>query len=148
MAIVIDLVEITKDNWKEVIKLDVQYEQQKYVASNVHSIAEAQFYKGSIFKALQVDQKFVGFTLLYNPPNEPELGHIVRYMIDKNHQGKGYGTAGLEAIIEQFKSVYNKKVITLTVIPENKLSRHLYEKVGFENTGEIVEGEIKYRMEI
>ncbi len=34
---------VTKDNWRELIKLQVSEDQRRFVASNVHSIAESQF---------------------------------------------------------------------------------------------------------
>ena len=34
---------VTKENWKELIKLKVRDDQKHFVASNLYSIAEAQF---------------------------------------------------------------------------------------------------------
>jgi len=34
---------VTKDNWRELIKLQVRIDQEHFVASNVKSIAESQF---------------------------------------------------------------------------------------------------------
>ena len=34
---------VTKDNWRALTKLQVREDQKHFVASNVHSIAEAQF---------------------------------------------------------------------------------------------------------
>lgn len=34
---------VTKDNWQELIKLKVREEQKHFVASNLYSIAQAQF---------------------------------------------------------------------------------------------------------
>ncbi len=87
----------------------------------------------------------VGFALIFLPPEEPKLGHIVRFMIDKNHQRKGLGKQSLQQLIKLFSRTYDTAIITLTVIPENRVARAFYENIGFVNTNEIVEGELKYR---
>jgi diamine N-acetyltransferase len=93
------LIELNKDNWKEVIKLTPTIDQTKFIASNVHSIAEASFYPGSSCRAIVDDDIMVGFTLLYVTDEEPNRGFIPRFMIDENHQRKSYG---LKAMIEIF----------------------------------------------
>lgn len=140
----IEFVSIDKDNWKQFIAIDVHEDQKQYVASNLHSMAEAQFYEGSEFYGLAVDGENVGFTLLFHSVDEPHMGYIVRYMIAAEHQGRGYGIAGLHKIIQYFKDL-GKTEVSLTVIPENEGARNVYEKIGFENTKEIIEGELKYR---
>ena len=40
----ISLKEVTKDNWLEVIHLEITKEQEDYVALNSESIAESHFY--------------------------------------------------------------------------------------------------------
>ena len=70
---------VTKDNWRERIKLQVRDDQKHFVASNVQSIAEAQFgydepndghwdmYPFGIYDA---DGRPVGFLMYgYNFPN-------------------------------------------------------------------------------
>lgn len=139
---------ITKENWKEAIELDVQEEQQSYVATNLKSIAESSFYDTSYNYGIYEHDVMVGFVLIYNPPEEPEIGHIVRFMIDKNYQRKGLGKKGIMSIIKMLASNLGRKFVTLTVIPENHGARKFYESVGFINTEEMVEGELKYKYTI
>jgi diamine N-acetyltransferase len=136
---------ITKDNWKEAIALKVTEEQKPFIANNLHSIAESSFYDTAFNYGIFYEDQMVGFVLLFNPPEEPENAHIVRFMIDQSHQNKGYGTKGLHTLLEILTEKQNKKSITLTVIPENQNARAFYEKNKFVNTEEIVEGELKYR---
>ena len=136
---------ITKDNWKEAIALEVNDNQKSYIASNIHSIAESSFYESAYNYGIYDNDQMVGFILIYKPPEEPEIGHIVRFMIDKNHQRKGLGKKGIIEIIDTLVSDQRKKFVTLSVIPENEGARAFYTDVGFVNTKEIIEGELKYR---
>lgn len=136
---------ITVENWKRATKLEVSENQKSYVASNLHSIAESSFYETAYNFGIYENEEIVGFVLFFNPPREPELGHIVRFMIDQNHQRKGLGKKGIKLVIELLSNKFSKKLITLTVIPENQIARAFYENVGFVNTKEIVDKEIKYK---
>ena len=144
-AVIVSIKPITVDNWKKASALEVMENQVNFVAPNVRSIAESSFYETAYNYGIFNNEVMVGFILIFNPPEEPELGHIVRFMTDKNQQRKGLGTKGLEQIIELFSKEYNKKIVTLTVLPDNQDARAFYEAVGFVNTNEIVEGEIKYK---
>ena len=139
------LVDLNQNNWKDASKLEVHDSQKNFIASNLHSIAESCFYDGTLLKGIYNDSEMIGFSLCFFPSDEQEYGYIVRYMIDKKHQKKGYGTKGLHLLLKEvFKQAYAKKYVTLTVIPENDIAKRLYERVGFHNTNEIVEGELKY----
>ncbi|OLS25320.1 MAG: Spermine/spermidine acetyltransferase [Candidatus Heimdallarchaeota archaeon LC_3] len=140
----IKLVDLTKNNWKLAIKLDVYDSQKKYIASNIYSIAESTFHKGTILKGIQNGSETVGFVLCWLSTENKNLSTIVRFMIGKDFQGKGYGKIGLELLIKMFKEEFNRKLISLSVIPENNSARKFYEKIGFENTSKMVEGELKY----
>ena len=67
-----------------------------------------------------------------------------RYMIDAKYQGKGYGRAGIEAVLEFIKSapVGEAKACWLSYEPENSVAQKLYASFGFEETGEICSDEL------
>lgn len=139
----VKLIELNKDNWKEVIKLTPTDDQAKFIASNVHSIAEASFYPGSICRAIVDDDKMVGFTLLFVTDEEPERGFIPRFMIDKIHQRKRYGKKAMAEILNFFKEI-KKTDVSLHVIPENDGAIRFYEQIGFEATGKTHDGELEF----
>ncbi|MHA2290488.1 MAG: GNAT family N-acetyltransferase [Promethearchaeota archaeon] len=136
---------ITVKNWKEAIKLEVSESQKSFVASNIHSIAESSFYETSYNYGIFQNDSMVGFILLFLPPEEENNGHIVRFMIDKKYQRKGLGSEAISCIIRLIHEEFRRKEITLTVIPTNHAARAFYEKNNFVNTGEIVDGELKYK---
>lgn len=142
----ISLCELNADNWKEAIKLEVLEDQKGFVASNLHSIAEASFHDGAFSKAILFEKKMIGYTLLFDP-DDNTMGHIPRLMIDKNYQGLGYGKEAMKHILLLFKEM-DKTQVELTVMPENKDAQVFYEKVGFVDTGDIRGEEKLYRIDL
>ena len=65
---------------------------------------------------------------------------IWRIMFPEEHQGKGYGTQAVGQIIRLAKDSGKYDCIILDYAPENEIAKHVYEKLGFLPTGEIVNG--------
>jgi diamine N-acetyltransferase len=139
---------VTKDNWKELIRLKVREDQTHFVASNLYSIAESQFgddYEGhwdlypfGIYDASTP----VGF-LMYgiNFEHPKQQAFIIRLMVDEKYQGKGYGRFGMEKMLETFRRDDRIKVIGISYEPENEGARKLYASLGFVEPGEMIDGE-------
>ena len=65
-------------------------------------------------------------------------------MIDKKHQGKGYGKEAIKLVIEDIQSIKEDRhqTITLSYEPDNEHAKRLYEKMGFrEIEGLVIGGE-------
>ena len=62
-------------------------------------------------------------------PWHGEFG-IVRMMIDKQHQGKGYGRQAVLALIEVLRHLPGCASIILSVAKENAGAWHLYQSIG------------------
>jgi diamine N-acetyltransferase len=142
---VVELREITQESLSAVLVLSVAAEQQEYVASNARSIAEAHFEPKAWFRAVFVNGEPVGFVMVYRDP--PENFWIWRFMIDAAQQGKGYGRRALELIVEEARS---------DGVDEVRLSYHagqhsphaFYTRLGFVETGEVMEGETVMRLAV
>jgi diamine N-acetyltransferase len=136
-------------NWEALIELKVRDDQKGFVASNLYSIAQAQFgdeYEGHWdlhpFGIYEGDTP-VGF-LMYGI-NADHSGHqafVQRLMVDEKFQGRGYGRFGMETILETFRANEFIKVVGISYEPENEGARKLYASLGFVETGEIVDGEV------
>ena len=87
--------EVTKDNVRDVIALEVAQEQSSYVATNAKSIAEAHFEPKAWFRAIGAGDALVGFAMVYRDPTAATF-YIWRFMIDARHQGRGYGRRAME----------------------------------------------------
>lgn len=140
---------VTKDNWQALIKLKVRDEQNHFVASNVYSIAQAQFgdeYEGHWdlhpFGIYDGDIP-VGF-LMYglNFSHRKQQAFIQRLMVDEKFQGKGFGRFGMEKMLEIFRADERIQEAGISYEPENEVARKLYASFGFVETGEIFEGEV------
>jgi diamine N-acetyltransferase len=143
---------VTKDNWRKLANLKVREDQKGFVAPNVYSIAESQFgfdepdgsghwdmYPFGIYAG----ETPVGFFMYgYNFSNREFEAFIIRLMVDKNHQGKGYGRFGMEQMLEIFRQNDRVHTVGISYEPENEVARRLYTGLGFAETGEIYEGEV------
>ncbi len=138
---------VNEANFEDVVALDVSDDQRRFVASNALSVAHAYVFAGWEPYAVRIGPTIVGFTLIYIDPNEA-TGHIVRFMIDRNHQRRGFGRLALESVIEFIRSRPGIEAIELCVYPENVPARRLYESAGFHNTGEMNEHEMVYRLRV
>ncbi|HEX5836539.1 MAG TPA: GNAT family N-acetyltransferase [Anaerolineales bacterium] len=142
----ITLRELTRATWEECVDLDVAEDQQDFVSSNLVSLAEAQFYPGTVCRAVYAGDVMVGF-VMYGPdaeyaPDEPGAYAFVRLMIDRHHQGQGYGRAAIAAVIDAVRNMPESRILYTSFVPENTHAAHLYQAVGFQPTGRTLDGEI------
>ena len=139
----IQLVTVNKDNWQECIQLPTS-EDHRFVAPNVYSIAEAQFYPDTVTVCcIYAEDAMVGFAMYGPDEDDATLFVIDRLMIAEGHRGKGYGKAALSAILEEAKRRSFSRV-KLSTNPENVRAINLYESVGFKATGEMDDDEAVY----
>ena len=144
----VKLEEITPQNFRECINLKVADGQEKHVAANLMSIAQAKIYPTANPFAVYADGEMVGF-VMYGYDTDDERFYLVRLMIDAEHQGKGYGKAATLQVIERMKQIEDCREIFLSFVPENTGAERLYKSVGFKRTGETSEdGEIVMRFDI
>ena len=144
---VVSLREINADTVRAIIRLVVAPDQEKFVASNAISLAEALFTPEAWYRAIYRDEEPVGFAMLYdeslrsNLPDEPQLS-LWRLMIDAEHQGKGIGGAALEQIIQYARSKPLFTSLLVSYVPGQGSPEGFYRKYGFLPNGEVEDGEI------
>ena len=141
---------VTKDNWRELINLQVRDDQKGFVASNVKSIAESQFgfdepehghWDFHPF-GIYADEP-VGFLMYgYNFGHPDQQAFIVRLMVDEKFQGKGYGRFGMQKMLEIFRADARIRAVGISYEPENDLARKLYASLGFVEPGEMLGEEV------
>jgi diamine N-acetyltransferase len=107
---------VTWENFSAVIALTVTPAQAEFVAPNVRSIAEAYLEPTWTSLAIYAGDNLVGFAMF---GRDGETGHwwIMRYMIDAQHQGRGYGTAALRVLIDLMVERHNCGEIFLDYSP-------------------------------
>jgi diamine N-acetyltransferase len=143
----IELREITMENFREIIRLDVAEHQKKFVASNMYSLAEAKADGVSNPLAIYAGDQMVGFTMYCFEP-EDGTGYIDRLMVAADHQKKGYGRVAMLEVIERLKKTPGCQRIRTSFHPENEVAEALYSSLGFQKTGELDEGEVVMVIEL
>jgi diamine N-acetyltransferase len=127
--------------------LKVAPEQERFVASNAFSLAQSKYEPELIPQGIYDGETMVGF-LMYRPADFglAKVWLIYRLMVGKDYQGKGYGRAGMECLLERLRAIPGYNAVLISFVPDNDAARKLYASLGFEDTGEIEDGEIVYRL--
>ncbi len=144
---IVSLREITEDTVYSIIKLSetLSDDQQKMVAPNAVSIAQAHFSDNAWFRAIYADETPVGFVMLYDNPDKGEY-FLWRLMIAEPHQRTGFGKRAIELLVDHVKSRPNATNLGASYVPTDGGPEGFYKKLGFEPTGEVEHGEIVIRL--
>ena len=149
----LELRAIDDTNKSAVELLEVSDSQKQYIASNKHSLETAsskEYHEIARPFAIYADGKMIGFTmfafeLTSIDPNDRYW--LWRFMIDKNSQRNGYGSAALKKIIDYFKC-HGADHILLSTKEGNASALSLYHKYQFAETGEMNGDEIVLRLNL
>ena len=135
------LLPVTKDNWRTATFLTTDPDRkipldEQWIANNAFSLLQCQYDPHWDCRILADGDTAVGF-LFYG--YDTETGHhlLCRYMIDVDHQGKGYGTAFLPMAVALIRSQYGCRDVYTSVHDDNAHALHLYTSFGFERTEEM-----------
>lgn len=146
----IELKELTEENLQQCYQLKVSEDQKQYIDSNENSLNAAKE-NADVARpfAIYCDGKMVGFTMFafdeeYEDPNDRYW--LWRFMIDESLQGKGYGKAALQVIIQYFKE-HGANNIRLSTKETNAGALSLYLRAGFRDTGEMNDEEIVLQLD-
>jgi diamine N-acetyltransferase len=139
--------QVTRENFAAVTELTVAPGQAEFVASNLYSLAEAYVESTWTPLAIYAGDQLVGFAM-FGRDDETGRWWIMRYMIDADYQGRGYGTAALPGLIDLIVERHGCSELFLGYEPSNEVASRLYARMGFAPTGEMTGGEIVARLDI
>ncbi|MFG1733006.1 hypothetical protein PAEVO_10880 [Paenibacillus sp. GM2FR] len=126
---------IDKDNWEDCIRLKPTPEQEKWIAPNLYSIAEAQFMEGFETRAIYHDEEMIGFVMYGLHPHDDNYW-IYRFMIDGKFQGLHYAKPAIRLVLEEIRSSPDTTDdVMLCYKPENERAERLYSQIGFKEAG-------------
>ena len=137
----VSLREVKAQTVRDICELSVAPGQERFVAPNSVSIAEANFCENAWFRAIYADETPVGFIMLYDDPQKSEY-HLWRFMIGECHPGKGYARRAMELLIEHVRGRPMAEELVLSYVPGDGSPEGFYRGLGFEPTGEVLEGEV------
>jgi diamine N-acetyltransferase len=151
----ITLREITEDNREAVLALRVTPGQEQFVSSVPESLDEALQYAHANpwYRAVYADEVPVGFVMLSwdVEPQPPEIigpWFLWRLIIDRHHQGSGYGREVVRQVVELVRGGGATELLT-SHVPGDGGPAGFYARLGFVPTGERdAVGEIILRLEL
>ena len=143
----VELREITAENVKAVMRLSVTDAQDDYVAPNSWSVAEAAYTDDRWLRAVYVDDDPVGLVLLSERREVPRY-YLWRFMIDRDHQGNGYGKRAMELLIDYVATLPDAKELFLSFMPGADGPEGFYRSLGFATTGREDGGELEMVLEL
>lgn len=144
---VVTLREITADTVLAVVRLSVADSQQRFVAPNAVSLAQALFSPQAWYRAIHADDEIAGFVMLADdsllrpPPASPTIG-VWRFMVDARFQGRGIGRAAMQRVIEHVRSKALFEVLELSYLPGPGCPEPFYLSLGFHHTGRLDDDEV------
>ncbi|MGG4107369.1 GNAT family N-acetyltransferase [Paenibacillus lautus] len=151
----ITLRKITLENRRAIFNLEVSEDQRRFVASNLSSVASCYVLAtndGHPFPfAIYADEQPVGFVMItyritgYELPTIADDSYcILRLMIDKQYQNRGYGREAMTKILEFIRTFPAGPAHScwISYKADNMAAKKLYESYGFRDNGESIGDEL------
>ena len=137
----IRLADVTEDNWFEAATLSVKESQKGFLAPAIGILARGYVYRNCNAKifVIENDEAIVGLALVREFTEEPLGYDLQQFMIDRQYQGRGYGSEALGLILDELKKEAHFDHVEVCVKKEDAEAIHLYEKLGFADSGYIDE---------
>ena len=146
----VELRAITEENFIDAFNLKLAPGQEAYVSHQMRSLAQAYVYRNQCQPfGIYAEGKMIGYAMVIYDYDIPEYD-IWHMMIDESMQGRGYGSAALDRVIDYIKTkpFGDSDRVALTCNKDNPVARKLYEKKGFSASGVEDEDEIELALEV
>ena len=144
---------VSHENLGKLMELNVRADQPKLVAPNSVTVAQSAYMKGTYVWGLFSDDAPVGMMAMIHPHefeylekgDDADGAYLWRLMIDKDHQGNGFGVAAIYEALAQTVT-WKLPSLYLSVAADQKNNAlAFYQANGFIKTGRIVEGETELK---
>jgi RimJ/RimL family protein N-acetyltransferase len=150
----VELVEVTTENFEEVAVLATHDSQKRFVAPMLRSFADAlvpELVDGAPvvpwMRAITADAEAAGFVMLAVSGEHHPDPYLWRLLVDRRHQRRGIATRALQLVVEECLARGDTALLTSWV--EGKGSpRPFYVGLGFAETGRIIDGETEARLSL
>lgn len=127
----------------KILKLEVAPGDEKFVAPNAVSIAQAYVEPRTFPLGIYEGNTPVGFIWYGQYAEDKGDWWVGRLMVDVNHRRKGIGKKAMQLLFKNL-SLRSVDKLYLTVVPENSNAIAFYESLGFTNTKKELDREILY----
>lgn len=144
---------MTTDDLSAVLALELDEGQDKFVAPNEYTLAEAYLalttgeFTPRVYGIFLGDEA-VGLIAIAHQPAETEddapFYEMYRFMVDRRHQRRGIGRSALQQAIDilRTKPLGPGSHVATSFVPGNDIAKALYLQLGFRETGELDGDEI------
>ena len=144
----ITLKPIDESNFLDAFRLELGEGQDRFVSHPIRSLAQAYVYYHQCTPfGIYAGETMVGYVMVIydDDTDEYNLWHL---MIDKGHQGKGYGRQAVMACLDYIrtKPFGPGNTVLLTCHEENAAAMSIYRQLGFRETGNRDEDEIEMKL--
>lgn len=134
------LEKVDRFNWEQCAQLSLSIEQQKFIPSNLYTIAQSKYENLELY-ALMLESVPIGMGAI---GYFSKVYWISRIMIDLPYQNLGYGSEFLKLLLNIIQKDRKSNEVRAAVHSENFTAQRLFKNHGFEVLGEMNEGEIIY----
>jgi len=133
----LDIKEVDIDNYRDVLQLEINPAQRKYVDSSRYFIAKSKYHPNHQPRAIVADGAVVGLVLYQTGDGdfEPHECEKFGFMIDRKFQGKGIGKLAMGFLVEEVKANKQFTWIELSCDKDNTNAEKVYIASGFKNSG-------------
>jgi len=144
----ITLRKIDESNFTDAFHLELHETQKPFVSHPIRSLAQAYVYYHQCTPfGIYAGESMVGYVMvIYDyDTDEYNLWHL---MIDRNHQGRGYGKQAIIACLDYIRQVPfgPGNTVLLTCHEKNNIALALYRSLGFLKTGNRDGDEIEMKL--
>ena len=146
----VELMPVTDENWREGLDVRVASDQLRFIADHepVVLVILAKAYVrvgGANWQPLLIrhEGQTVGVVALVDDRHLNGTCSIYHLLIDRHHQGSGFGRDALRQLIRRAGSGGTCDRVRLTVHPENETAIGLYQSEGFVIDGVDDDGELR-----
>jgi diamine N-acetyltransferase len=147
MATDLELVELT-GRGREFLLLEVSDSQKGNVASMAESFADALFPPQDAWEDSAIwirgvtrDGVAAGFIMCSDSPDGVKDPWIWRLLVDREHQGRGVGAFAVVKATDRYRSLGFRRALTAWY-PGPSDASGFYKKLGFVETGEMLDDEV------
>jgi ribosomal-protein-alanine N-acetyltransferase len=144
----VSLEPVSSLNWRDVVRVKARRSQQRWVADVTRYLAMCRYDGVWVPLAVRTRDEVVGFLMWAHDPDDLGSYWLGGVMIDKKHQGRGYGRDALRAAIGYLSTMPGCRVVALSYLQDNEVAAALYASLGFVETGEMEHDEVVARLPV
>ncbi len=131
------IVLLDRFNWEQVLHIRPKPEQEGYIPSVLHSLAQAKF-ENLYPYGIQFEGDMVGF-LMYGQFNG--VCWINRILVDEHYQGASIGSEALRQLLHYLKTRPGCQEVRTSFDPHNERARQFFTSMGFEPLSTVLDNE-------